>query len=590
MSAGGRVRIVVSLLILAVCLALSASAAVEDINDIRRRAEQGDANAQVHLGAMYENGRGVIKDYAEAARWYRKAAERGNADGQSGLGWLYENGRGVPNDYAEAVRWYRKAADQGNVFGQLSLGMMYENGRRVRKDPSVALYWYSKAAERGDEDAQTATQRLKAAGVVPPSHETNDIESSAAKPQPETGPDKHLLRRLVSAKVVDVQLMPIPNMDTDSSAKMTRQLQHFFETMYRVLPPNAPHKIPAEADLVILVTAGRRPLNPNFWQCYVLGFVGYPECRGISDDALQLAAGSIAVFDGSSVRSNPSNSAPFLVVTADDKGTESLFGAQQHFKQLYSKASTIVIADGCDGSESNPVLNCVSMHGDGSYMYSRLLNKVSSEPMLPKAVGVSPAPILPKKTSHTETIDINVIVNGPEDMLRQLDPRSFQLFRVSDGNKLLRFKDPDELFRQLAKRRDDHINAVKKFSNRTVTRSTTATGQTSLHDTEGNAAYGSWTGVVSEKDNEAEKHNRAIVGPWTEDISARYQPTLDWLQNATFRAGKHSGWVLFEMPKSWKVHEEFVLRIPIGENTFEFRFAYTNGQQDPPDIPLKNVE
>ena len=62
---------------------------------------------------MYDYGRGVAKDYAEAVRWYRKAAEQGNANAQYNLGLMYEEGLGVAKDGAEAMRWFRKAAEQG---------------------------------------------------------------------------------------------------------------------------------------------------------------------------------------------------------------------------------------------------------------------------------------------------------------------------------------------------------------------------------------------------------------------------------------------------------------------------------------------
>lgn len=39
-------------------------------------AEQGDATAQSNLGALYDNGEGVLQDYKEAVRWYTKAAEQ----------------------------------------------------------------------------------------------------------------------------------------------------------------------------------------------------------------------------------------------------------------------------------------------------------------------------------------------------------------------------------------------------------------------------------------------------------------------------------------------------------------------------------
>ena len=48
----------------------------------RKSAEQGCDAAQYHLGVMYEQGRGISKDYAKAVVWYRKSAEQGNADAQ----------------------------------------------------------------------------------------------------------------------------------------------------------------------------------------------------------------------------------------------------------------------------------------------------------------------------------------------------------------------------------------------------------------------------------------------------------------------------------------------------------------------------
>ena len=47
-------------------------------------AEQGDATAQYKLGVMYNYGRGVLKDEAEAVRWYRLAAEQSHARSRRG--------------------------------------------------------------------------------------------------------------------------------------------------------------------------------------------------------------------------------------------------------------------------------------------------------------------------------------------------------------------------------------------------------------------------------------------------------------------------------------------------------------------------
>ena len=98
------------------------------VNDRRRAAEQGYADAQNCLGEMYEKGRGVPKDEAEAAKWYRKAAEQGEAIAQCKLGDMYAESRGVLQDDTEAVRWYRKAAEQGNAEAQFNLGCLFADG------------------------------------------------------------------------------------------------------------------------------------------------------------------------------------------------------------------------------------------------------------------------------------------------------------------------------------------------------------------------------------------------------------------------------------------------------------------------------
>ena len=87
----------------------------ETLEQTKNAAEQGDASAQYNLGLRYVDGRGVARDSAEAAKWFRKAADQGNANGQFELGYLYEIGKGVAKNQAEAAKWYQKASAQGNA-------------------------------------------------------------------------------------------------------------------------------------------------------------------------------------------------------------------------------------------------------------------------------------------------------------------------------------------------------------------------------------------------------------------------------------------------------------------------------------------
>jgi TPR repeat protein len=63
-------------------------------------------------------------DYQTALDEFLPLAEQGDADAQFKLGVIYDSGKGVAQDAAEAVRWNRLAAEQGNSLGQANLGRM----------------------------------------------------------------------------------------------------------------------------------------------------------------------------------------------------------------------------------------------------------------------------------------------------------------------------------------------------------------------------------------------------------------------------------------------------------------------------------
>jgi TPR repeat protein len=73
--------------------------------ELRARAERGDAAAQYNLGVCYDDGEGVAQDHREAANWYRKSALQGYAEAQFTLGFCYQKGEGVMQDCAEAMNW-----------------------------------------------------------------------------------------------------------------------------------------------------------------------------------------------------------------------------------------------------------------------------------------------------------------------------------------------------------------------------------------------------------------------------------------------------------------------------------------------------
>lgn len=98
------------------CVALCAQSEESDtvFQENLLPAQQGDPQAQVFVGYLYETGQTVTQNYTKAAQWYQKAAEQGNTIAQSQLGNMYLLGKGVPQNYILAYMWFSLAAKGGN--------------------------------------------------------------------------------------------------------------------------------------------------------------------------------------------------------------------------------------------------------------------------------------------------------------------------------------------------------------------------------------------------------------------------------------------------------------------------------------------
>ncbi|MDC3032944.1 sel1 repeat family protein [Litorivicinus sp.] len=129
-------------------------------------AEEGDASAQLKLGAMYDKGKGVPQEFNNAMKWYTRAAEQANADAQFSLGMMYHKGKGVLQDYNIATKWYKLAAEQGDAQAQFYLGVMYHRGAGVLQDNLYAHMWFDIAASLGSENA-SETQAIIAKRMTP---------------------------------------------------------------------------------------------------------------------------------------------------------------------------------------------------------------------------------------------------------------------------------------------------------------------------------------------------------------------------------------------------------------------------------------
>ena len=89
--------------------------------EIGKRAEQGDAEAQWRLGVLYHNGDGVHQSDREAIEWFQRSAEQRFVPAASALGSQYWAGEGVPQDYNKAYFWYDVALAGGDLNAEPKL-------------------------------------------------------------------------------------------------------------------------------------------------------------------------------------------------------------------------------------------------------------------------------------------------------------------------------------------------------------------------------------------------------------------------------------------------------------------------------------
>jgi TonB family protein len=147
----------------------------------RPLAEQGNARAQNNLGVMYENGKGIPEDVAEAIKWYSLAAEQGYAGAQNNLGLIYAIGRGgAPQDQLRAYMWFSLAAQSlsGDVGKTVSQTRDVFAAAMTPRQISVAADMARRCRESSYKDCGLAGT-VEAAGLPPPHQTTPAIATTS---------------------------------------------------------------------------------------------------------------------------------------------------------------------------------------------------------------------------------------------------------------------------------------------------------------------------------------------------------------------------------------------------------------------------
>jgi hypothetical protein len=159
-----------------------------DVAAIRKKAEGGDAQAQVSLaGSLASNLR-----CADALQWYRRAASQGSIDAVYHVGNMFLFGRvGIPKDQCvepdppEGIRWTFRAATNRHADACWNMSKALQRGIGVTTNLVEAYAWLQVAADlsmapivqrvqlnnmalimdsRSIEQAQALAQRFKAGG------------------------------------------------------------------------------------------------------------------------------------------------------------------------------------------------------------------------------------------------------------------------------------------------------------------------------------------------------------------------------------------------------------------------------------------
>jgi hypothetical protein len=114
------------------------------------KADKGDSQAMLAVGALYEQGVGIPRNLTKALEWYEKAGKAGEAEGFFRTGLCYEVGMGTGIDMARAVEQFERAVSMGSSRAQHKLAALYFFGRGVTKDEAKGLSLLQQAAEAGN--------------------------------------------------------------------------------------------------------------------------------------------------------------------------------------------------------------------------------------------------------------------------------------------------------------------------------------------------------------------------------------------------------------------------------------------------------
>lgn len=140
-----------------------------DIDELKRAAKAGDADAQCKLGDAYMFGDGVQHNQTTAIKWYRKAADQEHPLAMAHMGAFYATGVSIGHDYPHLDKWLNTAALAGNADAHRAIGELLCTGRfremQMPRNLLKGLGYYVQAAKLGDPESQCRVGEMYYHGV-----------------------------------------------------------------------------------------------------------------------------------------------------------------------------------------------------------------------------------------------------------------------------------------------------------------------------------------------------------------------------------------------------------------------------------------
>ena len=137
----------------------------------RSEASAGNADAAWYVGNMYVDGLGIDEpDEEEAVIYYQLAIDQDHVEAQVSLGLLYAQGRGIDQDYHAAMDLLYAAALQDHAVAQVELAnhFLYGVPGLVEQSPGHAFEWYGLASLQGVVLAQYRLAEMNFQGIGAP--------------------------------------------------------------------------------------------------------------------------------------------------------------------------------------------------------------------------------------------------------------------------------------------------------------------------------------------------------------------------------------------------------------------------------------